>query len=150
MELSTVSTALELLNKARKGLEAVRERAQMSRDAALKSSVGTLYDDFNSLKSIIVRLTEENANLRQTISAGVAEKSAKPEIRQVGRTNYYYVGAEGPYCQPCYDVNKRLINLTPQQSYAAGTGRKCQVCNNLFIEEKAKLGRAQVKRNYWD
>jgi hypothetical protein len=144
MELSTVGTALEILNKAWKGLEAVRERAQASKDAALKSGVGTLYDDFNSLKSAIVRLTDENAKLRQTISEG-AEKPPKPEIRQTGKANYYYVGSEGPYCQPCYDVNKRLVNLTPQQRYAGGVGRKCHVCDNLFIEEAAQPGRAQIK-----
>jgi hypothetical protein len=144
MELSTIKTALDLLGNASKGLESVRERAKTSNDAALKESISKLYDDFLDLKAIIVRLTEENAGLRQQISQGV-EKPLKPEIRQVGETNYYFVSDKGPYCQPCYDLNGKLMTLTPQQNYAGGTGRKCHVCNNTFFETTARPGRTSIR-----
>jgi hypothetical protein len=57
MELTTVGAALEIVNKAWKALEAVRERAQTSKDAVLKDNISNLYDDVLALKAIIVRLT---------------------------------------------------------------------------------------------
>jgi hypothetical protein len=133
MELSTIKTALELLGKASSGLESVRERSKTSNDVELKKLIGTLYDDFNDLKSIVLRLTEENAGLRQQISQS-AQRPSLPEIRQVGETNYYFLGDKGPYCQPCYDLNGKLMTLSPQTRFAGGLGRKCHVCNNTFFE----------------
>jgi hypothetical protein len=65
----------------------------------------------------------------------VYNSGKKPRIRQVGLTNYYFVGDEGPYCQPCYDGRDKLVPLLPQKHYPRGLGRKCQVCNQHFFEE---------------
>jgi hypothetical protein len=59
----------------------------------------------------------------------------KPNIRQIGQAHYYFKsGRELPYCQPCYDVNTRLVPVTPQQRYTTGIGRSCNVCGKTFIE----------------
>jgi hypothetical protein len=144
MELTTVGAALELVTKASKALESVRERAKTSTDAALKENISKLYDDFLDLKAIIVRVTEENAALRRA----QVEKPTKPEIRQVGETNYYFVGDQGPYCQKCYDGNgKLLVNLMPRQEYAGGPGRKCEVCGKVFFEERRPLKPTRTVRS---
>jgi len=127
---TTIGTALDLVSKASKALDSVREQAKTSSDAMLKENISKLYDDFLDLKAIIIRLTEENTELRRTMS----EKPAKPEIRQVGSANYYYVGEEGPYCQPCYDRDSKLVNLQPRQEFAGGHGRRCGVCLTVFFE----------------
>jgi hypothetical protein len=54
MELTTVGTALDLVSKASKALDSMRERAKPSNDAALKENISKLYDDLD-LKAIIVR-----------------------------------------------------------------------------------------------
>ena len=69
----------------------------------------------------------------------------EPEIWQVGTTNYYYVGGKGPYCQPCYDLNHKLITLMPGQDYAGGFGRKCEVCNKVFMEGPRKMPLRQTQ-----
>ena len=56
-----------------------------------EETISLHHDDVLALKAIIVRLTEENADLRRSIAEG-AEKPPKPEIRQVGAVNYYFVG----------------------------------------------------------
>jgi hypothetical protein len=135
----TVSAVLEIASKVTKGLNAMRERASASKDNDFKSEVGDLYDQFNSLREGLNRLTDENAKLKRSLAElENKEKTPTPEIRQVGLTNYYFVGdKEQPYCQPCYDVNHRLVPLSPQQSYAGGTGRMCSVCKNHFYETEA-------------
>jgi hypothetical protein len=65
MELTTVTVAIDLITKASKALDWVRERAKTSNDAALKESISKLYDDFLDLKAIILRLTEETWNIRR-------------------------------------------------------------------------------------
>lgn len=137
MEPTSVATALEIVGKAWKALEAVRERAQTSKDADLKSRIGELYDDFLALRSIIVRLTDENSELRQ----GQIEN---PQISQVGSTNYYFVGEKGPYCQKCYDTQGKLVSLTAQAIYFHGRGRKCEVCGKVFIEGPKSQPRVPV------
>ncbi len=130
MELTTVATALGIVEKVSKGLNWVRDRARASKDADLKESISDLYNDFLDLRSVIVRLTEENAELQRQLDA----EKEKPESRQVGEANYYFVGEEGPYCQPCYDDKGKLIRFTPQHHHAGGTRRQCRVCRNVFIE----------------
>lgn len=133
MELSTVGAALDLITKTSKGLDAVRERAKTASDVGLKENISKLFDDFLDLKAIVLRLTEENLQLRQTIAAQ-AEEPPKPEAHEVGSTVYYFVGDEGPYCQRCYDLNEKLVRLTARQRYVGGMGRKCEVCDTVFIE----------------
>ena len=119
MELSSVNVALELIAKATKAFDSVRERAKTSNDASLKEGISKLWDEFLDLKAVVVRLTEENAALRRA----QVERPVRPEIRQMGEVNYYFVGEEGPFCQPCYDRTGKLVNLTPRQTFAGGTGR---------------------------
>jgi|ERR1039458_7156637 hypothetical protein len=134
MELTTVAAAMDLIGKASKALDSLRERAKTSKDAELKENISKFYDDFLDLKAVILRLTEENAELRRTIAAH-AQEPPKPEIRQVGETNYYFVGDQGPYCQPCYDSQGKLVYLTPAEKHSGGTCRRCPVCGQVFYEE---------------
>ena len=148
MELSTIKIALDILGNASKSLESVRKRAKTSNDAALKESISNLYDDFLDLKAIIVCLTEENAGLRMQILQGI-EKSTKPEIRQVGETNYYFVGERGPYCRPCYDRSSKFVPLSPQEQSTGGTSRECRVCYETFWEERQRQGPTRRKLFRW-
>lgn len=138
MELTTVAAAMDLLAKASKALDALRERAETSKDAELKESISNLYDHFLDLKELVLRIREENAELRRTVAAQ-AEKPPKPEIRQFGETHYYFVNEDGPFCQPCYDCHGRLVRLMPLQDYAGGPGRKCEVCDKVFFESRRPM-----------
>jgi hypothetical protein len=129
MAITTVATAIQILNGTWTAVQNLRERIEASKDKALKASYGGLLDDFNRLRLIVIKLTEENEALSQT----QAEKQT-PIVRHVGDTNYYFVGDQGPYCQPCYDRDQKLVPLTAQQKFAGGTGRKCQLCNTVFFE----------------
>jgi hypothetical protein len=118
----------------------VMERAQQSEDATLKTSIRELYDDVLILKAFVARLVE-NPELRG------AQSEAQPEIRQIGDANYYFVADKGPYCQPCYDREKKLVAPTARQRFAGGMGRKCESCNTTFFEEQIYT-KAQIKNYY--
>ena len=148
MELSTIQIALDILGNPSKGLESVRKPAKTSKDAALNESISNLYDDFLDLKAVIVCLTEENAGLRIQILQGI-ERSTKPEIRQVGATNYYFVGERGPYCPPCYDRISKFVPLSPREQSKDGTSRECRVCHETFWEERQRQGPTRRKLFRW-
>lgn len=145
MDLTTAVTAIKILNGTWTAVQNMRERVQASTDNALKISYGELLNDFNSLRTIVVKLSDENAELQKE------GQRPKPEIRHFGMVNYYFLaesgGESGPYCQPCYDKEHRLRPLTARHKMGSGTGRKCLTCGTPFIEEEAPARRSQIEYN---
>jgi hypothetical protein len=133
--VGVASLSLQLLAKTTEALNALRERAQRTKDIDIKDQINTLYDNVLALKEVVSRLLDENKDLqRQLVSQ--QHPPEKPKIRQVGETNYYFVGEEGPYCQPCFDVNAgRLVALSPQKTTSqGGLKRQCPACHQTFYE----------------
>lgn len=132
--LTNVAAATQILANAQKVLDSVREQAKGSKDATLKENISKLYDNLLDLKAAVLRLQEENAELRR-----MTERRADPtpETRHVGNAVYYFVGDRGPYCQPCYAGEGKLVMLNAQQMYMGGLGRKCELCSKVFIETPA-------------
>jgi hypothetical protein len=145
MTLTSANAAIQILASAMKALNAAREHSKASKDTDLKADINTLYDELLALKEAVIRVTDENAQLRRAL-AQQAEKPPEPEPRQVGNVNYYFVGDKGPYCQPCYDVNHRLALLAPQVEYTGGRGRKCEACKTIFFETGRSQARLEVRR----
>jgi hypothetical protein len=135
--LSVASTAIGLLKSTTEALSALRERSQRSKDIDIKDQINTLYDNVLQLKEVVSRLLDENKDLRRQLEQQ-QHPPAKPKIKQVGHTNYYFKDDEGPFCQPCYDVNpkaERLVALSPQKrNEHGGAYRDCSVCNKRFYE----------------
>jgi len=133
--LAVANLAITLLGKTTEALNALRERAQRSKDMDIKDQINTLYDNVLSLKEVIGRLLDENKELRRQLEEQ-RHPPEEPKIRQVGETNYYFKGDEGPFCQPCYDDKRKPVALSPQQKRQGGTVfRTCRVCNNIFYEQ---------------
>jgi hypothetical protein len=149
MEITTVGAALEIASKVSKGLSGIRGRMKTSKDSTLNEAVYRLWGDFVDLQAIIERLTTENAELRRQLQAQ-SHQQPTPEIRQVGETNYYFVGDRGPYCQKCWDKNGKLVSLNPPSDrYAGGSGRECVVCGEAYIEKRRIPQRTQVRLGPW-
>src|SRR5438552_2422492 len=103
MSLTAAAAATTILANAMKALDSLREQAKGSKDAALKENISKLYDNLLDLKDVVIRVEEEDSELRRKIAqANIAAKPPEPEIKTVGAVNYYFVGDKGPYCQPCY------------------------------------------------
>jgi hypothetical protein len=140
MSLTAAAAAAKILAETLSLSKTVREQAKGSKDTGLKALISDLYDSVLSVKEAVMLVTDENIDLRRRI-AELERPPEKPAIRQVGLTHYYFEGTQGPFCQPCYDVKGKLIPLAPQNRYAGGIGRKCEVCNKVFFEtnEEAQL-----------
>jgi hypothetical protein len=134
MPLTAAAAASQILNNTLNALKAVRERAQSSKDADLKAHISTLYDSVLSLKEAVMLVTDENSELRGRI-AQQEQRPPKPELRQVGSANFYFVDDNGPYCQPCYDGERKLTMLTQPENWSGGVRRRCVLCFGYFYEQ---------------
>jgi hypothetical protein len=133
MSLTVAAAAAKLLADTLSISKTVREQVKQSKDTDLKGHISDLYDSVLSLKEAVMLITDENNGLRRRI-AELEQPPKEPEIKQVGLAHYYFMEEKGPYCQPCYDVKGKLIPLAPQNRFAGGVGRKCEVCNKVFFE----------------
>lgn len=142
--ISVASFALSLTTKATEALNALRERAQRSKDSDIKGQVSELYDIVLQLKESISRLSDENKGLKQKLENEHMARVAIPKIRQVGDTNYYFQGNEGPYCQPCYDTKAKLVALPPSEPWNGGIRRECPVCHEYSYEKRMNTGPIRI------
>jgi regulator of replication initiation timing len=134
--ISLANLALSITAKTTEALNALRERAQRSKDIEIKDQINTLYDDVLQLKEVISRMLDEHQQLRRQLEEQ-QHPPEEPKRRQVGETIYYYKGDEGPFCQPCYDAKHSLVALQPQQHTQRGSvKRSCLVCHHTFYEQK--------------
>ena len=140
MSLTAASAATTILSHAMKALDSLREQAKGSKDAGLKENISRLYDSLLDLKAAVIRVDEENSDLRRRIAEHT--QTGRPEIKQVGAVNYYFVGDQGPYCQPCYDGKGKLVALTPAQEANSGVYRRCALCKEHFWEKPEDLSAA--------
>jgi len=153
--LALANLAVTLLAKTTDALNALRERAQRSKDLDIKDQIAALYDNVLELKEVMSRLLDENKELRRQLEQQ-HHPPEEPKIRQVGQTNYYFVGEEGPFCQPCYDVDpkaKRLVALLPlKRDVLGGAHRDCPVCRHPFYESpnsSPQVSRLGGRRGQW-
>lgn len=135
--VSITALSIQILSKTTEALNALRERAQRTKDLDIKDQINTLYDNVLLLKEVVSRLSDENRTLHRQLEQQ-QHPAEKPKIRQVGETNYYYLGAEGPFCQPCYDKTEKTVALLPQERSQFGSlTRDCPVCHETFYEKQS-------------
>jgi len=95
-----------------------------------------LYQKIIDLRDEIFELRENNLNLKGKIKALKEEKKINKKI--VFEKPYYWIKdgekKDGPYCQKCFDDNKKLIRLQERKN-----GHwYCLVCKNDVIDSSYK------------
>jgi hypothetical protein len=138
--VTIAAAAAQIVSNTLSALNAVRERARSSKDTELKDHISTLYDNVLSLKEAMIRMTDENSELRRTIATlERPPQKHEPELRHVGSANYYYEGDKGPCCQPCYDGKGKLTVLSQPENWSGGVRRQCTLCGEYFYEKPMNL-----------
>ena len=91
-----------------------------------------LYQKIIDLRDEIFELEEENLTLRKKVKELEDQIALKEQLTY--EAPYYWrkdgEKKNGPFCQPCYDKDRRLIRLQFRE-----TGRwHCEVCKNSFCD----------------
>ena len=86
------------------------------------------------LKELVLRLKEENMNLLEENKTFKAQKDLSDKI--IWNPPFYYVKIDnkkkdGPYCQKCYDNDKKLIRVQLRHE-TRGVFHKCFNCKNEY------------------
>jgi hypothetical protein len=147
MPLTAAAAAAKILDTALNLFKSAREQAKVSKDTDLKETISSLFDVVLDLKQAVLLVTEENNQLR----AEREKSTEQPKRKQVGEAIYYFVGDEGPFCQPCYDDKKKLVALTPAEPWSGGIRRQCLVCHHFFHEKPMNLNPIRLggRRSPW-
>lgn len=144
--LTVAAAAMQTLNNALGAMKAAKDRSKGSKDTDLKEGVSTLYDALLDLKEALMRLTDENTELRRKVEQLETAQKEKPELRQVGVVNYYFVGDKGPFCQACYDGElQRLVALSPPEDWNNGIRRFCPVHKGYIYEKEMEFGTMRLR-----
>ena len=97
-----------------------------------KGSTIEAQEKIMELREGALSLQEENIKLREKIKELESELNKKKEV--VWEPPYYWVvdekSKDGPFCQHCYDKNRKLIRLQED-----GKGWwECKACDNQFFD----------------
>lgn len=98
-----------------------------------------LKEKMQALKSEILNVQEENAKLREENTKLKSILHGRVEMKAFGPHNYFCKNGQtdGPYCPRCWQKDERAVLLPASEKFAAGVGRKCTVCDKLYVEQPA-------------
>src|SRR5438552_3194496 len=122
--ITVTAAALQMITNAMNTLNAVRERAISSKDTALKELISTLYDHLLSVKETVIRVTDENAALRQALSLKAVMKFREPL--------YYQDGDNTPFCPRCFEKDNRAVHVVCTDPNTR-TEWRCKACKELYF-----------------
>jgi hypothetical protein len=133
-----ITAVSQLLNSAVSTAKTIREFAKDSSDTTLKSEIHSLYDMLLDIKAKVLDLDEENRTLK-------AQLALKDDIEGPTSPHGYFhrkSKPNNPLCPKCLQSkDKQDVFLSEVTQFAGGRGRKCVVCNFLYIED----GTARVR-----
>lgn len=129
-------TASENFANSLEAIKTVRASAQASKESDLKERISGLYESVLSLKEASLQPTEENLEQKQQIEElQRAHRAPQQMLRQLGSSNFYFVGEEGPYCRPCFDRSGTLTELSPSARLNGRVRRQCVLCEKCLYEQ---------------
>jgi hypothetical protein len=103
---------------------------------ATAKEIGSIIKKYNDLPLMekVVELSDEIRSLQEENRALRQQLEEKQEMVARGPNNYFYRGDAGPYCPTCWQGHNKLVLLPAEQTFAGGQGRRCAVCEKLFID----------------
>ena len=136
MDITTISTALGSLKTAYELSKIISDSSDSLEQAETKLKLSELINAIADTKSQIsdikLELIEKNERIQEL------ENNLKIQNDLEFEQPYYWKISDGkkdgPYCQKCYDENKKLIRL---QNDANGSWR-CLVCASFFRDKDYK------------
>ncbi len=92
-----------------------------------------------ALAKEVLDVQEENTKLRAENTKLNNHLNARAEMKPFGPHNYFYKNGQtdGPYCPTCWQRDEKQVLLPASAKYAAGTGKLCTVCKELYVEQAA-------------
>jgi len=134
------------LSKITEALTGLRERAKPFQRRWHQGSDQQLFNNVLQLQDVVLRLSDENKELKQQLEQQQLARGAVPKIKQVGDTNYYSQGDEGPF--------SAKVAVTINESWSPCRRRKVRAVgfagNALSVVSSfTKRGRTTAHSGWW-
>lgn len=105
----------------------ISELVKKYNDQELYEKIVALREEILEIRAENLQLREENKTLKD--NSQINEDLVRPE-----NSNCYYrkddTGRHQPYCMPCWDYDRKLVNLLQGQSSYDGSGTiTCKICD---------------------
>jgi hypothetical protein len=149
-DITAITAGLQSLKIAVDIVQDLRQMTKTVKNAEISLKFADLTQTLAEAKLKLVDVQEENITLRERITK--LEDEIEVQKNLIWEPPYYWVNKEdkkeGPFCQHCYDNDKKLIHL---QSPSKGKFFCC-VCKNGFIDgdyEPPKRRPHNVARSNW-
>lgn len=134
MDYPTIAAAVASVKTAADIAKLIREGGLTLKDAEAKMKlaelVSALADARMGMADVQQTLLDRDAQIRE-----LEEKLAIKGKMVFEQPDYYLVDGDskdGPYCQPCYDKDRKLVRLQ-----GTGDGHwQCRVCGSASVEKR--------------
>lgn len=98
-----------------------------------------------NLKEKVLLIQDENVLLKEKVNNLEAEKSLSDTL--FFDNNMYWKKSDseqkqGPFCSPCWDTNKKLVNMHQQAN-----GFRCPTCNKYVSTSSGEVTRVNSGRS---
>jgi len=108
-------------------------------DLVKKGATFEAQEKIMALREAALELQEENLDLKEEVKTLRQQLELKAKVKF--DKNVYWLDdkgkTDGPFCQRCYDVDKKLLRLQPKKSVLeSGTyveGAKCMECKSEYV-----------------
>jgi len=117
MDITTISTAYSAVKSIKELVTAVLEAKVDSKARERVNQVleklGSVQDALFFVREELFHLQEENRNLKETVKS--LEEKLRIKERLTWEKPFYWLfekeSKDGPFCQRCYDADRKLIRL---------------------------------------
>lgn len=156
MDLSAITSAYTAL-KAIKDVGTSLLEAKIDKEAEKRvneafENIGTVQDTLFYMREDLLRLQEENRELKE--AARVLEEKWSIKEAMVYKAPSYWLkkgdSEDGPFCQKCYDADEKLIRLQG----GSNDYWMCKQCNSHYTGPNHKVVGPVVvssgRKSFWD
>ncbi len=151
MDIASITSAYSALKSIKELgtsiLDAKIDSEAKERVNQVLDKLGTIQDTLFYIREELLRLQEENQNLKGTIKKQEEKLSTKEKLIWE-KPNYWLKendSKDGPFCQKCFDADQKLIRLQGGHNDVW----KCQQCKSVYYGTNYEPPSPRVKRVRW-
>lgn len=103
-------------------------------DLALKGATVDLQERVLQFREEALTMQEENLTLRTRVKKLEEALTIQQELKFDGSVYWRLTDGDkhGPYCQRCYDVDKKIVQLQRNMDEEQHVGWGCSACKSFF------------------
>jgi len=109
---------------------------EKARNLEIKQAVLSIQEELQAQREANLALRDQNLTLKERIAELETASRQTADLQFDGK--FYWLGEgatrTGPFCQVCFDRDRKRVRLPPSEPWNNGVRRDCNVCRQCFNE----------------